>query len=55
MNTMYYNYGYQIPNDDLGKNHAGADPDGKTISTKSLQKSADIFDESLAKKLDHMF
>lgn len=37
---MCYNCGCQMPNDDMGKGHAGAQPDGKSITTKTFEEAA---------------
>ena len=51
---MCYNCGCQIPDDDMGKGHAGVDPNGKAITTKTLQAAADAFGESFDETLDHV-
>lgn len=51
---MCYNCGCQLPDDDMGKGHMGVDPDGKAITTKSLQAAADAFGESFDETLNHV-
>lgn len=51
---MCYNCGCQMPNDDLGKGHMGVDPNGKAITTKSIQAAADAFGESFDEALDNI-
>jgi hypothetical protein len=51
---MCYNCGCQRPNDDMGKGSAGADPNGKAITNKTIQAAADAFEESFDETLDHM-
>lgn len=51
---MCYNCGCNLPDDDMGKGHMGVDPDGKAITTKSIQASADAFGESFDESLDHI-
>jgi len=43
-----------MPDDDMGKGHMGVDPEGKAITSKSLQIAADAFGESLDETLDHV-
>jgi hypothetical protein len=38
----------------MGKGHAGVDPNGKAITTKTLQAAADAFGESMDETLDHV-
>lgn len=38
---MCLNCGCQIADDDMGQGHAGMDPEGKSITTKTLQAAAD--------------
>lgn len=40
---MCYNCGCQLPDDDMGKGHAGADPTGKAITNKTFKEAADAF------------
>ncbi len=43
-----------MPDDDMGKGHMGVDPNGKAITTKSIQAAADAFGESFDESLDHV-
>jgi hypothetical protein len=43
-----------MPDNDMGKGHAGVDPNGKAITTKTLQAAADAFGESMDETLDHV-
>jgi hypothetical protein len=49
---MCYNCGCGIPGDDHGKGHAGVDPEGKAITTKTFQAAGEVFemDEKTSKK-----
>lgn len=38
--SMCYTCGCGLPDDDHGKGHAGFDPDGKAITTKTFQAAA---------------
>jgi len=38
--NMCYNCGCGIPDDDMGVGHAGVDPDGKSITTKTFEAAA---------------
>ena len=38
---MCYNCGCGVPDDDMGKGHAGVDPSGKAITTKTFQAAAE--------------
>lgn len=51
---MCYNCGCQRPDDDMGKGHAGVDPNGRAITTKSIQAAADAFGETFDESLDHI-
>ncbi len=51
---MCYNCGCQLPDDDMGKGHMGVDPNGKAITTKSIQAAADGFGESFDEALDNI-
>lgn len=51
---MCYNCGCQMPDDDMGQGHMGVDPNGKAITTKSLQVAADAFGESFDETLEHV-
>lgn len=44
---MCYNCGCGQPDDDHGKGHAGVDPQGKAITTKTFQAASDAFDMDL--------
>lgn len=37
---MCYNCGCGMPDDDMGQGHAGVDPDGKSITTKTFEAAA---------------
>lgn len=37
---MCYNCGCGMPDDDMGQGHAGVDPNGKSITTKTFQAAA---------------
>lgn len=37
---MCYNCGCGMPDDDMGQGHAGVDPDGKSITTKTFEVAA---------------
>lgn len=41
---MCYNCGCGNPDSDHGKGHAGVDPDGKAITTKTFQAAGEAFD-----------
>ncbi len=43
---MCYNCGCGIPDADHGKGHAGVDPNGKAITTKTFQAAGKAFDMS---------
>lgn len=49
---MCYNCGCGMPDDDMGQGHAGVDPNGKSITTKTFKAAADSqnMDEQAAKK-----
>ena len=51
---MCYNCGCQRPDDDMGKGHAGVDPNGRAITTKAIQAAADAFGETFDESLDHV-
>lgn len=51
---MCYNCGCQRPDDDMGKGHAGVDPEGKAITTKTIQAAADAFGETFDESLHHV-
>lgn len=51
---MCYNCGCQLPDDDMGQGHMGVDPNGKAITTKSIQAAADAFGETFDESLDHI-
>ncbi len=38
---MCYNCGCNMPDDDMSLGHAGLDPEGKSITTKTFQVAAD--------------
>ena len=38
---MCYNCGCGMPDDDMGKGHAGVDPNGKAITNKTFQAAAE--------------
>lgn len=38
---MCYNCGCGMPDDDMGQGHAGADPNGKSITNKTFKVAAD--------------
>ncbi len=40
---MCYNCGCQLPKDDMGHGHAGADPNGKSITDKTFEEAAKAF------------
>lgn len=40
---MCYNCGCQLPDDDMGQGHAGVDPNGKSITTKTFKAAAEAF------------
>lgn len=40
---MCYNCGCQMPDNDMGKGHAGVDPQGKAITNKTFQAAAQAF------------
>jgi hypothetical protein len=42
-----------MPYDDMGKGNAGVDPDGKAITTKTIQAAADAFGMSFEDALDN--
>lgn len=52
---MCYNCGCKLPDDDHGRGHAGVDPEGKAITTKTYQAAARAFDmgEKETKKNTH--
>jgi hypothetical protein len=52
---MCYNCGCGLPDDDHGKGHAGVDPEGKAITTKTFQAAGEAFDmdEKSSKKNTH--
>lgn len=37
---MCYNCGCGLPDDDMGKGHAGVDPNGKSITNKTIDEAA---------------
>ena len=41
---MCYNCGCGNPRDDHGKGHAGVDPGGKAITSKTFEAAGDAFD-----------
>ena len=41
---MCYNCGCGMPDNDMGKGHAGVDPEGKSMTTKTIQAAAEAFD-----------
>lgn len=43
-----------MPDNDMGKGHMGVDPEGKAITTKSIQAAADAFGESFDEALDNV-
>jgi hypothetical protein len=45
---MCYNCGCGTPDDDHGKGHAGVDPKGKAITTKTFSAAAQAFEMSEA-------
>jgi hypothetical protein len=49
---MCYNCGCGKPDDDMGKGHAGVDPAGKSITTKTFQEAGKSqgMDEAKSKK-----
>lgn len=49
---MCYNCGCQRPDDPMGKGHAGAESQGKSITNKTFKAAAEVFgmDEKEAKK-----
>lgn len=50
---MCYNCGCQLPDNDMGKGHAGVDPNGKAITTKTFEAAAKAFDESTQKAMEN--
>lgn len=38
---MCYNCGCGMPDDDMGKGHAGVDPNGKSITNKTFDAAAE--------------
>lgn len=52
---MCYNCGCGLPDDDHGKGHAGHDPKGKAITTKTFQAASLAFNmgEKESKKNTH--
>ena len=49
---MCYNCGCGLPNDDMGKGHAGIDANGKSITNMTFKAAAEAFgmSEDQAKK-----
>lgn len=43
---MCYNCGCQMPDNPMGKGHAGAEPTGKNITNKTFAASADAMGET---------
>lgn len=52
---MCYNCGCGMPDDDHGKGHAGVDPNGKAVTSKTFKAAGDAFgqDEETSKKNAH--
>lgn len=52
---MCYNCGCGLPDEDHGKGHAGQDPEGKAITTKTFQAASRAFSmgEKETKKNTH--
>lgn len=40
---MCYNCGCGLPNDPMGQGHAGAEPNGKSITDKTFEEAAKAF------------
>lgn len=50
---MCYNCGCKRPDDDMGKGHAGVNPDGKAITTKTFEAAAKAFNGSPEKAMEN--
>ena len=44
---MCYNCGCGMPDDEMGQGHAGVDPNGRAITTKTFKAAADAFGMSV--------
>jgi hypothetical protein len=51
---MCLNCGCQIPDDDMGQGNAGVDPDGKSITTSTIQAAADSQNMTLLDSMKNM-
>lgn len=50
---MCYNCGCGKPDDPMGKGHAGVDPEGKSITTKTFEAAAESQGQTKKQAMQH--